>query len=296
MRTVRPWQVPGVGIPVGIRAQPPHAPEHGDQPAPSRMPSACTVAHLLTGGRVAKDDEVVRLVTAIETASPALVEARNLLDRFVVLISARKAALLDPGLADAARSERAIFAARLAAGKAAAAAAVIPRWSMGRPKGQIIKLKLVKRQMYGLAWCSQDTLNLHAHCARLGIPSELPLYNVSIASVLRRWSVQEIWRTPRGLSSGAFTLHMTSHGQRGEKLPSHCQTRSRQDATVIPLPRTWMPRQACRAMAHAAKASGAGRTAFTASKLTRRPSSARMPCTKSRAICDATSGAGWMAS
>ena len=109
------------------------------------------VARLLTVGRTAKGDEVVRLVTAIETASPALVEARNLLDRFVTLISAKKADLLDPWLADATRSEMAVFAAGIAADKAAVAAAVVAVWSNGQTEGQVTKLKLVKRQMYGRA-------------------------------------------------------------------------------------------------------------------------------------------------
>ena len=127
------------------------APRTGDQPAPLRVPSARMVARLLTVGRTAKGDEVVRLVTAIETASPALVEARNLLDRFVTLISAKKADLLDPWLADAARSEMAVFAAGIAADKAAVAAAVVAVWSNGQTEGQVTKLKLVKRQMYGRA-------------------------------------------------------------------------------------------------------------------------------------------------
>lgn len=55
----------------------------------------------------------VRLITAIETASPAIVEARNLLDRFVALISARETDLLDPWLVDAAQSEMSLFAAGL---------------------------------------------------------------------------------------------------------------------------------------------------------------------------------------
>jgi transposase len=123
----------------------------GDRPAPLRLPSARTIARLLTVGRAAKGDEVVRLVTAIETASPALVEARNLLDRFVALISARKADLLDPWLADAARSEMSLFAAGIAADKAAVAAAAVAVWSNGQTEGQVNKLKAVKRQMFGRA-------------------------------------------------------------------------------------------------------------------------------------------------
>ena len=115
------------------------------------MPSACTIARLLTAGRTAKGDEVVRLVAAIETASPAIIEARNLLDRFAALISARKADLLDPWLVDAARSEMSLFAAGIAADKAAVTAAAVAVWSNGQTEGQVNKRKAVKRQMFGRA-------------------------------------------------------------------------------------------------------------------------------------------------
>ena len=90
-------------------------------------------------------------MTAIETASPTLVEAHNLLDRFVALTAAKKADLLDPWLADVAKSEMAVFAAGIAADKAAVAVAVVEVWSNGQTEGQVTKLKLVKRQMYGRA-------------------------------------------------------------------------------------------------------------------------------------------------
>ena len=45
----------------------------------------------------------------------------------------------------------AVFAAGIAADKAAVAAAVVAVWSNGQTEGQVTKLKLVKRQMYGRA-------------------------------------------------------------------------------------------------------------------------------------------------
>ena len=84
------------------------------------------------------------------TASPAIVKARNLLDRFAALISAKKHDLLDPWLSDAAESEMSSFAEGIAADKVAVTAAVIEPWSNGQTEGQV-KLKLVKRQMYGRA-------------------------------------------------------------------------------------------------------------------------------------------------
>ncbi len=43
------------------------------------------------------------------------------------------------------------FAEGIAADKAAVTAAVIEPWSNGQTEGQVTKLKLVKRQMYGRA-------------------------------------------------------------------------------------------------------------------------------------------------
>lgn len=123
----------------------------GDQPPQLRMPSARAIARLLTTERASKGDETARLMVAIETASPAIVKARNLLDRFAALISAKKHALLDPWLSDAAKSEMSAFAEGIAADKAAVTAAVIEPWSNGQTEGQVTKLKLVKRQMYGRA-------------------------------------------------------------------------------------------------------------------------------------------------
>jgi len=123
----------------------------GDQPPQLRMPSARAIARLLTTERASKGDETARLMVAIETASPAIVKARNLLDRFAALISAKKHDLLDPWLSDAAKSEMSAFAEGIAADKAAVTAAVIEPWSNGQTEGQVTKLKLVKRQMYGRA-------------------------------------------------------------------------------------------------------------------------------------------------
>ena len=106
---------------------------------------------VLTTERASKGDETVRLMVAIETALPAIVKARNLLDRFAALISAKKPDLLDPWLIDAAQSEMSAFAEGIAADKTAVTAAIMETWSNGQTEGQVTKLKLVKRQMYGRA-------------------------------------------------------------------------------------------------------------------------------------------------
>ena len=123
----------------------------GDRPPSLRMPSARTIARLLTTERACKGDETIRLMVAIETASPAIVKARNLLDRFAALISAKKPDLLNPWLTDAGQSEMAAFAEGIAADKVAVTAAIMETWSNGQTEGRVTKLKLVKRQMYGRA-------------------------------------------------------------------------------------------------------------------------------------------------
>lgn len=58
---------------------------------------------------------------------------------------------LDPWIADARDSLFAPFANGILKDKAAVSAAITEPWSNGQVEGQINKLKLVKRQMYGRA-------------------------------------------------------------------------------------------------------------------------------------------------
>ncbi|GAA5666800.1 hypothetical protein Brsp07_05317 [Brucella sp. NBRC 14130] len=56
---------------------------------------------------------------------------------------------LDPWIADARDSLFAPFANGILKDKAAVSAAITEPWSNGQVEGQINKLKLIKRQMYG---------------------------------------------------------------------------------------------------------------------------------------------------
>ena len=115
-----------------------------------RVPSARTLAKLLTVGRdhLSKADTVT--VAAIEGGVPTLVESRGLLDRFHAMVR-RKTSDLDNWIADAAGSLLASFATGVSKDKSAVAAAITEPWSNGQTEGQVTKLKLVKRQMYGRA-------------------------------------------------------------------------------------------------------------------------------------------------
>jgi len=113
------------------------------------MPISRVIARLLTTERDCNSAEALRIKVAVETASPALVAARNLLDRFRAMIAAKKPGDLDPWVAEAAGSELASFASGIEADGAAVRAAIVQTWSNGQTEGQVTKLKLVKRQMYG---------------------------------------------------------------------------------------------------------------------------------------------------
>ena len=78
-------------------------------------------------------------------------EARDLVDRFHRLIRGGNADDLESWMEAAAQSLIRSFCRGVAADKAAIRAAIIEPWSNGQTEGQITKLKLVKRQMYGRA-------------------------------------------------------------------------------------------------------------------------------------------------
>ena len=114
-----------------------------------KVPSARTIARLMTTARdhLSKADSVT--IAAIEAGAPMLVEARGLTDRFHALIRKRTASDLEPWLNDASTSLIASLASGITRDRAAVSAAISEPWSNGQTEGQITKLKLVKRQMYG---------------------------------------------------------------------------------------------------------------------------------------------------
>lgn len=115
-----------------------------------RVPSARTLARLLTVGRdhLSKADTVS--VAAIEGGVPTLVEARGLLDGFHAMVR-RKTSDLDGWITEANGGLLASFATGVSKDESAVAAAITEPWSNGQTEGQVTKLKLVKRQTYGRA-------------------------------------------------------------------------------------------------------------------------------------------------
>jgi transposase len=88
-------------------------------------------------------------IAAIERGTPSLVEAREIIAAFQAMV--RKKSLIDPDpwLERARQSLVASFANGVTKDRDAVAVAITSAWSNGQTEGQITKLKLVKRQMYG---------------------------------------------------------------------------------------------------------------------------------------------------
>lgn len=85
----------------------------------------------------------------IEEAAPELIEARRLMDAFHTLVRRKEVTALDDWLRCAGDSLISSFARGIAKDHVAVRAAIATAWSNAQAEGQITKLKLVKRQMYG---------------------------------------------------------------------------------------------------------------------------------------------------
>jgi transposase len=116
-----------------------------------RVPSARTISRLMTTarGNLGKANAVT--IAAIEAHVPTLVEARVLIESFHAMVRTKLIANLDSWIATASLSLIASFASGIVRDRAAVLAAITEPWSNGQTEGQITKLKLVKRQMYGRA-------------------------------------------------------------------------------------------------------------------------------------------------
>lgn len=125
-----------------------------EQAAPTgtgKSPPARRIARLLTMGR----DRLCRTdafqVARIEADLPDLAVARALTDRFTDMVRNAREDALAAWLDEAENSMIASFARGLRSDRAAVAAALREPWSNGQTEGQINRLKMLKRQMYGRA-------------------------------------------------------------------------------------------------------------------------------------------------
>jgi transposase len=111
--------------------------EKADAENLQRIPSARTIARMMTIGRHTLSKAETITIAAIENGVPPLVEAREIIAAFQAMVRNKVDA------------ELASFAGGVAKDEAAVRAAITLPWSNGQTEGQITKLKLVKRQMYG---------------------------------------------------------------------------------------------------------------------------------------------------
>ena len=114
-----------------------------------RVPSARTIARLMTTSRDTLSKAETVTVAAVEAGVPVLIEAREIIAAFHLMIRRKTEADLNPWIERGRASLVASFANGVDRDIAAVRAAIVSSWSNGQTEGQITKLKLVKRQMYG---------------------------------------------------------------------------------------------------------------------------------------------------
>jgi transposase len=114
-----------------------------------RIPASRTIARLLTIGRDTLSKAETVMVVAIEAGVPRLVEAREVIAAFQSMVRRKALPGLDDWIQRARHSLVSSFASGVSKDRFAVAAAILTPWSNGQTEGQITKLKLVKRQMFG---------------------------------------------------------------------------------------------------------------------------------------------------
>jgi transposase len=114
-----------------------------------KIPPARLLSRLMLSERDQLTREDAITVASIERSVPVLVPARCIVERFHRMVRDRDPDALPAWIADARNSVLASFGKGIVADQRAVAAAMTEPWSNGQTEGQITKLKLVRRQMYG---------------------------------------------------------------------------------------------------------------------------------------------------
>jgi transposase len=130
------------------------APTAGQRTPPARPPSPRQVLWLLLRADGERDAAQRAFVERLRASCPELTAAESLAREFRRLVRTRDAPSLAPWLDSAQKGnlpEFREFAAGLRRDGAAVAAALTMAWSNGQAEGQITKLKMLKRQMFGRA-------------------------------------------------------------------------------------------------------------------------------------------------
>jgi transposase len=124
-----------------------------DAAAPKRIkrPSARQVGWLLTAPSPRLNEAEQEYVKAVCTASPALARVHTLALEYRHMFETRDVNTLSAWLEEAERSELHSLGVSLRRDRDAVLAAIVFPWSNGQVEGQVHRLKLVKRTMYGRA-------------------------------------------------------------------------------------------------------------------------------------------------
>lgn len=125
--------------------------EQADARSIQRIPSARTIARLMTTGRDTLSKTETVTIAAIESGVPTLVKAREMIAAFHAMIRRKAVTELSQWIDRGRESLVASFVNGVVKDEVAVRAAIAFPWSNGQTEGQITKLKLVKRQMYGRA-------------------------------------------------------------------------------------------------------------------------------------------------
>ena len=112
-------------------------------------PAARTIVRLMTIERNNLTKAQTMTVAAIEERLPDLVEARDVVESFHDMLRRKSSGDLEAWIERAEKSLVASFANGVIRDRAAIQNAITSQWSNGQTEGQITKLKLIKRQMYG---------------------------------------------------------------------------------------------------------------------------------------------------
>lgn len=117
----------------------------------ARIPGTRRITRWLTSdpARLSPDDR--RFVVELCGLAPALNAAAEQVRRFAAILRAGEPAALKPWLEEASKGDLRGFAAGLRQDEAAVQAAIEQPWSNGPVEGQVNRLKLIKRSMYGRA-------------------------------------------------------------------------------------------------------------------------------------------------
>ena len=111
--------------------------------------SARTIARLLTTSRDNLTKSETITIAAIESGVPLLVTARDIIADFHLMIRREAESQLVSWIDRARDSLVSSFGNGMVKDSQAVRAAIVSPWSNGKTEGQITKLELVKRQMYG---------------------------------------------------------------------------------------------------------------------------------------------------